>query len=299
MSPFLPALEAMKRSGNPTFGPVRFVDYLSEHFGTDYPRSWNITARWLSIQSLKGGSSSLDPALRDAGVMIFRLGTGTFALLKALALDDFFLHDHDLVAESEVFIPQCRASDLFPYQLMGTLVESNAVNLAITSGLLRTALDLDADAPRIGPTTGISTYSFSVRPHRKFPDLHWEHKNGQVEIDALYLAQREGRWTLFVIEAKKGTQSNSLPKHKLVYPSLAICSHPAMEGLGDDIEVVPVYMRAWSDGGHTVFRITECACDGLRTGESYISDLTPVRTRLLAVPETNNLRVGSPREDFK
>lgn len=299
MSPFLPALEAMKSSNSATFGPVRFIDYLSEHFGEDYPKSWDITARWLSIQSLKGGSSSLDPALRDAGAMIFRLGTGTFALLKASSLDDFFLHDEELVAESEVFLPQCSASDLFPFQLMGSLVESNAVNLAIASGLLQAALGLDPDSPRIGPTTGISTYSFPVRPHREFPELQWAHENGQVEIDALYFARREGRWSLFVIEGKKGTQSGSLPKHKLMYPAQAISTHPVVEEFGNGVDVVPVYMRAWREEGQIYFRVVECSCEGLRTDEAFISGLSPERTRLLAIPESDDFFVGSLKEDFE
>jgi len=294
----LSALEAMEVSGSSTFGPVRFIDYLPEHFGKEIPKTWNVTAKWLSIQSLTGGGFPLDSALRDAGVMIFRLGIGTFALIKAAVLDDFFLFDEKLVAEREVFVPQCAASDLFPFQLMGSWVEANAVNLAIASGLLNAALDVDADSPRIGPTTGTSTYTFPVRPHTEFPDLEWVHKNGQVEIDALYFARRRGKWTLFVIEAKKGP-SSSLPKHKLVYPTLAISTHPLVREFGEGVDIVPVYLKAWSDHAHILFRITECACEALRAGEGFISDLTPVQTRLLVIPRTEDVFVGSLKHEFE
>ena len=305
MSPFRPALETMEASGSPTFGPAVFQDYLSEHFGDEIRNSWRTTASWLSPQSLRGPSApSLDSALQDAGVMVFRLGTGpqssatSFALIKAESLDDFFLFDENLVAAREVFDPQVAASDLFPFELLGSMVEANALNLAIASGLLQEALGVDADSPRIGPTTGTSTYTFHIRPHAQFPDLEWTHENGQVETDALYFARRREKWTLFVIEAKQG-RPGSLPKHKLVYPALALSAHQRVREFGEGVDIVPVYLKAWTSDEEIFFQVVECAHEGMQTGEGFISDLTPVQTRLLAIPRTEDVFVGSLREEFE
>ena len=236
--------------------------------------------------------------------MVFRLGTGpqssttSFALIKAPSLDDFFLLDESLVATSEVFDPQVASSDLFPFELLGSMVEANALNLAIASGLLQEALSVDAGYPRIGPTTGTSTYTFHIRPHAEFPDLEWTHENGQVETDALYFARRRGKWTLFVIEAKQG-RPGSLPKHKLVYPALALSAHQRVKEFGKGVDIVPVYLKAWTSEEEIFFRVVECAYEGLRTGEGFISDLTPVQTRLLAIPETDDVFIGSLKHDFE
>jgi len=279
-SPFVPALEEMQRTGDKIFKPQKFQKYLKQHFDADQLLTWKRTARFLSIQSF----GDLDAALRDAGIMVLRLGRGTFGLVKVPNLKDFFLFDSDFQPNLESFIPTASEVDLFPFKLLGSHIESNAVNLAIASGLMHEVLHLDAISPKIGPTTGAGTYSFSVRPHQAFPDLEWSHERGQVEVDALLFAYRQGRPTLFVIEAKKGNPEGSLPKHKLVYPVLSVSSHPALQKLEESIEIVPIYMRSWEEKGEIFYRIAECNSQDSRTTHSYISDLTVAQTRLLSMP---------------
>lgn len=52
-----------------------------------------------------------------------------------------------------------------------------------------------------------------------------QHYKGQVEIDALFVGRRNRQETLFVIEAKTSNNFQSLAKHKLVYPVLALSSN--------------------------------------------------------------------------
>jgi len=114
--------------------------------------------------------------------------------------------------------------------------------------------------------------------------LHaWHHDKGQVEIDAVMFARRGGRRTLFVVEAKKGKRANSLAKHKLVYPALALSGHPAIRSFESDVDIVPVYLRAWSEGDQIHYQITECVCSGLQEGHTYISELSALRTRILSM----------------
>ena len=63
-------------------------------------------------------------------------------LIQTEDLRQFFILDSDLVSEEEEFFPSCDVSDIFPFKFMGK-AESNAINLAIASGLLSKALDLE------------------------------------------------------------------------------------------------------------------------------------------------------------
>jgi len=66
-------------------------------------------------------------------------------------------------------------------------------------------------------------------------------------------ARRDGKETLFIIEAKSGRNTKSLAKYKLLYPYLAIIDHAPKY-----MDIVLVYIRAikGDDGVH--FYIAEC-----------------------------------------
>ncbi len=91
--PFLPAVKAMRLTGNATYGPRKFLEYVDENF-PDRPERQRPTPAYLSVQSRADFDKESHIALRDAGIMIFRLGPSNgarFALIRAKSLDDFFL----------------------------------------------------------------------------------------------------------------------------------------------------------------------------------------------------------------
>lgn len=266
---FAPALEEMRSAGRNHSDPQPFQSYLRQH-GLKATK----TAQAISVQEL----ASLDPFLRDANTMVFRLGQGTFALCKAQAsVSEFFLMDSTLFAgvTEQTFVPDSSYAELFPYSLIGTLTEVGEVNIAIASGLLGHALGCDLPSARVAPATGAATYSFIVRPHSHQPTLEWQHGNGQVEIDSVYFAKRNKRWTLFIIEAKHGG-GQSLAKSKLAYA----CSALSTKRIPSDVPIVPVYMRALqTEVGRILFSIAECRA--LNVGEPFfVSDIKPERSTI-------------------
>jgi hypothetical protein len=104
---------------------------------------------------------------------------------------------------------------------------------------------------------------------------------GQVEIDALVLARRSGRWCLFVIEAKHEPPPSSLAKtNQLAYAVAAV----ATMGLPADVAIVPVYLRAWIPDdrrGLVRYLVAECQCGDPRQGPCPVNRLTAARVRLL------------------
>lgn len=161
--------------------------------------------------------------------------------------------------------------DFAVFKCLPRLTESSVVNLALASGVLGKALKLDEPARAIIPATAQSTFTFDVKAYEDTPA--WSHHRGQVEIDSVFFAKRNGEETLFAVEAKQSEQFCSLAKHKLVYPTVALRSvrlekHPP---------VVPVYLRALRHAGAWVFYVCECS---LPVGSPpAISSLTATRNR--------------------
>lgn len=252
MMVFNSAINEMEQSRSEYFGPISFQSYLDK-YGLPVAN----TAPVISVDAL----SKLPPELRQRNLMVFRLGRDVrsrntcFALARSKsAYQDFFLDDELLAANicPELFIPLCAYRDLFPFQLLPALTEASLVNLALASGLLGCALNLDSHAQSIIPATGQSTFSFDVRPHED-SEISWRHEKGQVEIDAMFVARRAGREVMFVVEAKVSDKFDSLAKHKLVYPVLAVQPHvPA------SLPIVPVYLRIVRSSGLLNFYVTEC-----------------------------------------
>ena len=84
----------------------------------------------------------------------------------------------------------------------------------------------------------------------------------RVEIDSVLVARQRGEWTIFVFEAKHGgsrimsrqSHRESLSKLKLAYPCLGIRSKRIPSGFN----IVPVYVRSWSDEDQVHYRIVQC-----------------------------------------
>lgn len=273
---FAPALEDLENASLGWLGPQSFQDYLAQHnLGSAK------TATKISVQDL----GSLDNDLRQANVMVFRLGCGIdrnstqFALVKARqSIEEFFLRDDLATGEAQTFVPDVSVAELFPFELLGTLTETGAVNLAIAAGLLGHSLGCDEPFPRVAPATGASTYDFIVKPDARFSELEWHHRRGQVEIDTVFLGRREGRRILFVVEAKHGAPSerSSLAKTKLAYA----CSAIATKRVPLDIPIVPVYLRAWESEGRRRIRFSVKECGPWDRERAYVSGLETVSTKL-------------------
>jgi hypothetical protein len=236
----------------PAFGPRSFQGYLAE-YGLKAQNTW----QHISVDNQR----RLAPELRETRTMVFRLGS-----------PEGEKHTHQEVfadAKPELFIPPVPMRQLFAFTLLPKFTETSLVNLAIASGLLSHALGLDDAALPSVPATGQGTYSFTFSPHAEL-DLSWSHSKGQVEIDAAIIAKRRGEETLFVIEAKAGDDFDSLAKHKLVYPALALRS-----GVPQYVPLVPVYIRVLrrTDGLH--FYLAECELPAPAGGVTSLSGRTP------------------------
>jgi hypothetical protein len=248
---FLPAIEVMNRENMGCYGPVSFRHYLRQH-----SLPYKDTATAISVDSRR----KLSTDLVDSNVMVFRLGNhpGTNHTAFALARtregwNDFFLEDDRLFSSLEIrsFDASRCNQDLTAFRFLPLLTEPSLVNLALASGLLGEALELDKAGSPIVPATGQSTYTFDVRPFADGPS--WTHRQGQVEIDSLFFATRNGKQVVFAVEAKRSDAFDSLAKHKLVYPYLAL-----RNSLPSSMQIVPVYLRAVRNGDSWNFFVCEC-----------------------------------------
>ncbi|MEO2016233.1 MAG: hypothetical protein ABGZ53_17885 [Fuerstiella sp.] len=271
---FDPAIAAIDQSG--LFGPVSFQGYLSEHgLRAD-------TATAISVDSRE----KLRTELRDNNCMVLRLGRDeggkhtAFALVKTDDLDDFFLmHENIFTAAHQIFLPDLSWKSLCAFQALGKLTETSLVNLAIASGLLSFALGIDKTEQHFIPATGQTTYSFDFMPHQSCPVV-LSHNAGQVEVDALFFARRNGQECLFLVEAKTGAKRQSLAKHKLVYPLLGI-----RQFLPAGISVVPVYMHCVARDDGYEFRTVECSFESpADQSPPTLCDLTAASSSNLFLP---------------
>lgn len=274
-----PALKELEDTESGVFGPRSFREYL-EDIGDD-PRNYR-TAAEISIDTFR----QLSPELRQQDTMVFRLGhapdgVGTgFALVQLEnQLEDFFIQEQQYdPAMKEIldFSPAGKDLDLLDqqardmldaYRLLPNFSESSFVNLALSTGILGRALELDRDIIGTAPTTVASTFTFDFKPHTRLSQaLH--HNNGQVEIDAIIIARRQGKRVMLVIEAKTGRQ-RTLAKHKLFYPYLAV------ENLvpADVHEVIPLYLRANTVNQDITYDIYEGAVTSPNGQPPAIDDL--------------------------
>ncbi|MAF15852.1 MAG: hypothetical protein CMG93_07710 [Marinomonas sp.] len=243
------------------------------------------TARHISIQSI----NELAPELRDSRTMIFRLGSPSgsrhtfFALAKVITgWSDYFLFDEDLFAsvEKEKLSVNWQAGDLIPFTVISKLTETSYVNLALASGLFEAALGLTISGVSI-PATGRSSHTFEVRPNNQLSAL-WLHESGQVEVDSIFLAKRNGKKVLCVVEAKSGGFPSNLPKHKLVYPILTVAPY-----LSEEIEIVPIYLRVQDRNGSLEYYVTECSFPDPRLNKTHINDLIPLQSSVVSIAKNS------------
>lgn len=245
------------------------------------------TQETISVQELQ----KLEPELKAKHVMVFRCGArggGTrFALARSKCWPkDYFILDEGFAAEPPTLLSRAPMRELFGFNLVKP-VERTLVNLALTSGALATALQLD-DLNYAPPgATGNSAYSFKFRPH-SCDETVVPHEEGQVEIDLLFVAQRNSEDSVFVVEAKyenrtgrRSTLPNgTLAKHKLLFPVLAV--RPRVPG---SMRIIPVYLKAVVGEGSIDFHVAEC--EPYRGGGSEVECvdcMTVARRQSLRLP---------------
>lgn len=228
---FTPALQELQESGNLLWGPYNFQKYLAR-----IGRSAD-TARSISVDAYE----DLARELRDAETMVLRLGSSSqgrgtdFLLVQGTSVrEQFYLDDHDfLTAPIQHIEPVIEHAQLYPFEVLPQLSEYALLSLVIASGALGKALNLET--AEIIPASGHFTADFYVRPLTTLSDTFY-HRQGQVEVDALFYGMRGGSPVLVVVESKRESGVRSLAKHKLVYPLLALSPKA-------NIPIVPVYVR--------------------------------------------------------
>ena len=272
---FGPALETIGSSG--LFGPTSFQGYAKQH-------GYNGSRKTCELIS-KDAIESLPIELRESQSMALRLGSaadgrGTaFAIVKVPDLRDFFLmHETVFSNEPEAFVPTGSETNLMAFRFLPKLTETSLVNLALASGVLGSALQIDDTSQALIPATGQSIYSFTFQPHQCVP-TSLTHNRGQVEIDALFFAPRNGKECLFLVEAKTGSGRRSLAKHKLVYPLLALRGE-----IPRTIPIVPVYMHAERTHSEYRFHVAECELEVPAETLPVLCDLRVVSNRTLVLP---------------
>lgn len=277
----------MAQNESPIFGPTSFRDYCDKHEIAATSR----TPRYISIDT----KNDLDTQLREHDTMVLRTGaahgTGTaFLLVEATEnINEFFLDDENAFPDNKpkTFSSPVNQDKLLSFNILPKLSETSLVNLALASGALGKALDIDESGALMPPATGRSTFTFEIRPHSSI-DETYDHRTGQVEVDTLFAERRNGDMTLFVIEAKTGTNRSSLAKHKLVYPALALADQ-----VPDHIPLVPVYLRCTQTPERNAmkFRVAECDLPDPRDRIPGIDELEVERSTGI------ELELNGPEED--
>lgn len=197
---------------------------------------------------------------------------------KRVGLEEFFLKDSALFREAPMtYIPAASVRELFLYQTLPSLTETSFVNLALVSGLLHYALELEEGTATI-PATGQSVADFAVLACPEQTDV-FNHRAGQVQVDALFLGRRKGKECLFVVEAKTN-RYHSLAKHKLAYPVLAVAP-----GVPPDIPIIPVYLKIESTDQKWTFHVVECQFPDPRTKVPAITELEAKKHICLVLPK--------------
>ncbi|HHS99969.1 MAG TPA: hypothetical protein ENK73_03845 [Thiomicrospira sp.] len=260
--------------------PELFKSYLSRNGLNSVSIN---TAQYLSIQSF----SDLNPELKKNNLMIFRLGSrqktkGTyFALAKVLNdWNDYFLFDQTIFNPLTKKIKHIdwNSEPFISFTIIPKLTETSFVNLALSTGVLEEALNLDSNSVSI-PATGRGNYTFNVKPSSKL-NADWLHYSGQVEIDSIFSGTRNGVEHLFIIEAKSGKFPDSLAKHKLMYPVLSVINQ-----IPQNIKITPVYLRVDDNTKNIDFYIAECKSFS-KNDDLYIDSILVERTISYTVPKT-------------
>lgn len=247
MSHWDPALDALREASNGIYGPRSFPDYLRE-IGADPSRHRSAA---LSVDT----RSQLPDRVAERDAMVLRLGRATdgpgsrFALVRVPdRSDDFFVDERAFPADDRVTVDytpdgedtatleRAARDALDVHRSLPTYSERGFVHLALSTGLLARALDLDAPAG-LAPPTVASNFDFAFEPHPDRPTT-LRYAGGHLELDALVSARRNGERVLLVVEARCGGRVE-VAKHAVGYPALAAATLPV-----DVDRVVPAYLRA-------------------------------------------------------
>jgi len=259
------ALDAVGETPNGIYGPRSFTDYLAEA-GRDPTQ--HRTAAELAVDT----RSQFPDRLAERDTMLLHLGRATdgpgpqFALVAVPdRLDDFFVDEREFYAHSREILdytPGGGSRRMFGQEVqdlldlsrsLPTFSETGFVNLALSTGLLSRALGLDGERVTVAPATVASSFSFGFEPHPERP-TRLQYNDGQLDIDTLLVARRNGERVLLVVEARCGGRV-ALAKHTLGYPALA-----AATSLSLDVDrVVPVYLRARPADDGVRYSIYECS----------------------------------------
>jgi hypothetical protein len=267
---FQSVIEEMLRHEQCVSTPRSFQTYLSE-IGIKASN----TPTYISVQSF----DDLKPELKENHLMVFRLGKSTedsgtqFALAKySKDWSDFFIFDDAYLDKAEDYgRANLDSSKLLAYRLLPSFTETSIVNFCIAAGLFNRVCHLNEDQ-LLAPATGNSTYSFDFLPTVTSKNS-LAHRNGQVEIDAIFNGKRRNKDIIIVVEAKVSKKVSSLPKHKLVYPVLAIA-----QKIPTDFDIVPIYLRAVAKPGGFHLYFLECEIPDPRDSLISIDSLKVKRT---------------------
>ena len=101
-----------------------------------------------------------------------------------------------------------------------------------------------------------------------------------MKIDAVVVGQRNKRNSVFCIEAKMGSPTKDLAKHKLLYAALAVAPK-----VPRDWDIVPVYIKVEKASERSVYHVCECVLPQLGSGELLsLNTVQPKSVRILALP---------------
>tara|TARA_Y100001980_G_C14496454_1_gene272906 strand:- start:54 stop:917 length:864 start_codon:yes stop_codon:yes gene_type:complete len=241
------------------------------------------TASVLSVYGLKG----LRKELLDSNCMIFRLGSPKgesythFALAKTKnGWSDYFLIDENIFKKNHISYDLGMSENIkLLFNFLPSLSETALVNFSLASGVLYEALKIHKDEfKNIIPAVSSGAYTFDFKPLSSSNRVLTHHQ-GQVEIDSFFLAKRNNKNTLFIVEAKltnlnKKGRYVSLAKHKLLYPILAMENK-----ISNDIKVVPVYIRFILNKNNS-FNINIVECDLPRIAGTFgaLDELKPLNS---------------------
>ena len=270
--------------------PEPFQSYL-KRTGIDLSINSSRTANLISIYSIKG----LHKQLREAKCTVFRLGSPkgqtytNFALARVYKdwSDYFLIDDKIFIGEPEEYLIKDISKNLDLYKLLPSFSESSLVNFSLSSGLLFDFLGIRNDKS-IFPVNSRGNYTFNFKP-LSHSDKVLTHHNGSVEIDSFFIAKRNNKKHLFIVEAKmiktgrgSGIQHKSLAKHKLLYPILSM-----KDKISENLIVTPIYIRFIQnkkknspDYRKLTIKIVECKLPRVNNSFGSLDELKPVSNKV-------------------
>ena len=231
------------------------------------------TAEYLSIYSIE----DLKEELANAKCTIFRLGSPKGERYTYFSIsryktnwNDYFLMDDQIFSKDEKLYDLSKNKNVhYLFSILPSLSEKALVQLSLATGILFEALKIK-NTKNIIPATGAGSYTFKFKPLKDSIEL--THYQGQVEIDSFFIAKRNKKKCLFIIEAKSN-KSKSLAKHKLLYPILSMQSN-----IDPEIEVIPVYLKFVLKNRRVFINVVECRLPRIDTKFGSIEELKPANS---------------------